>query len=96
MRELHKIIDKDIPNHRPKFDCSEIEVAGETFEMYHRNALQCVKALFGDPEFADELVFAPERHYADADQTIRLYHDMHTGKWWWNLQVCIINYISIQ
>jgi len=26
-------------------------------------------------------------HYLDADQTIRLYHDMHTGKWWWETQV---------
>ncbi|KAI0667134.1 hypothetical protein C8Q78DRAFT_1070858 [Trametes maxima] len=27
-----------------------------------------------------------ERHYADADKTIRLYHDLHTGKWWWSVQ----------
>ncbi|KAF7303411.1 hypothetical protein MIND_00569600 [Mycena indigotica] len=26
------------------------------------------------------------RHYADEDQTIRLYHDMHTGRWWWSTQ----------
>ncbi len=25
---------------------------------------------------------------ADEDQTVRLYHDMHTGKWWWRTQVC--------
>ncbi|KAF7373988.1 hypothetical protein MSAN_00611700 [Mycena sanguinolenta] len=35
----------------------------------------------------DVLVFAPERHYADADKTVRLYHDLHTGKWWWATQV---------
>ncbi|KAG2061352.1 hypothetical protein BDR06DRAFT_966333 [Suillus hirtellus] len=43
-------------------------------------------ALFSDPNFAGFLVFAPERHYADKDETIRLYHEMHTRKWWWNSQ----------
>ncbi|KAF7372382.1 hypothetical protein MVEN_00098600 [Mycena venus] len=41
---------------------------------------------YGDPEFAQELVFFPERHYADADKTIQLYHDMHTAEWWWRTQ----------
>jgi hypothetical protein len=34
-------------------------------------------------------VFKPERHYADADKTVRLFHDMHTGRWWWGTQVCV-------
>jgi hypothetical protein len=45
--------------------------------------MDCVRALYGDPEFAQDLVFAPERHYADVDKTIRLYHDLHTAEWWW-------------
>jgi hypothetical protein len=45
-----------------------------------------VKALFGDPELAQHLILAPEHHYADLDKTVRQYHDMHTGKWWWNTQ----------
>ncbi|KAG1837613.1 hypothetical protein F4604DRAFT_1931480 [Suillus subluteus] len=47
------------------------------------------KSLFGDLNFADFLVFAPERHYADEDETVRLYHEMNTGKWWWNTQKCL-------
>jgi hypothetical protein len=35
----------------------------------------------------------PERHYADEDETVRLFHDMHTGKWWWDTQVRCIDYI---
>ena len=27
--------------------------------------------------------------YADEDMTIRIYHDMNTGRWWWDMQVCI-------
>jgi hypothetical protein len=30
-----------------------------------------------------------ERHYADEDMTVWMYHDMHTGKWWWTTQVCL-------
>ncbi|KAJ7728556.1 hypothetical protein B0H14DRAFT_3518585 [Mycena olivaceomarginata] len=26
------------------------------------------------------------RHYIDKDKTIRMYHNMHTGKWWWSTQ----------
>lgn len=69
-------------------------MAGETFELYSRNILDCIKALYGDAEFARYLVFAPERHYMDADKTMRLYHDMHTGKWWWEVQVALWFIIS--
>ncbi|KAG1820104.1 hypothetical protein EV424DRAFT_1472488 [Suillus variegatus] len=51
-----------------------------------KECIECVKALYGDPDFADFLVFTPERHYADKEQTVQLFHDMHTGKWWWNTQ----------
>ncbi|KAJ6573665.1 hypothetical protein B0H10DRAFT_2236943 [Mycena sp. CBHHK59/15] len=84
-RELNNIIDKKLPG-RPKFRRKEIIVAGEAYDVYFRDILECIKALYGDPEFAAHLKFAPERHYADKDETIRLYHDMHTGKWWWATQ----------
>ncbi|KAJ6609589.1 hypothetical protein B0H10DRAFT_2166296 [Mycena sp. CBHHK59/15] len=84
-RELNDIIDKKLPGH-PKFKRKEIIVAGEAYDVYFRDILECVKALFGDPEFVAPLKVVPERHYADKDETIRLYHDMHTGKWWWATQ----------
>ncbi|KAM5534937.1 hypothetical protein V8D89_011397 [Ganoderma adspersum] len=40
-------------------------------------------------EHARYLVFIPECHYADEDHTIHLYHDLHTGKWWWQMQKAI-------
>ena len=49
--------------------------------------MDCIASLIGDPTFAEHLIFSPERHYVDQDMTIRLYHDMHTGKWWWETQV---------
>ena len=49
--------------------------------------MECIRALYGNPKFAQTLVFSPERHYTDAEQTQRLYHEMHTGDWWWEKQV---------
>ncbi|KAF7343824.1 hypothetical protein MSAN_01963600 [Mycena sanguinolenta] len=86
--ELNAIIDEKLPC-RPKFTRSEVVVAGEAFELYSRNIIECVRALFGDTDFAPYLFVVPERHYADKDKTIRLYHNMHTGRWWWSTQKAI-------
>lgn len=51
--------------------------------------------LYGDPQFTGILVFMPERHYADPDMGVRLYHDMHTGKWWWETQVCWFSFFRL-
>lgn len=85
-RELNGIIDKQLPGH-PKFQREQVIVAGEAFDIYYQDVLECIKALFGDPDFADYLVFAPQRHNMDDDETVQLYSDMHTGRWWWNTQV---------
>jgi hypothetical protein len=83
---LNKIIDEKIPD-QPQFFREEVIVAGHTYEIYRRDVIECIRALFGDPEFAPHLVFAPERHYTDQSKTARVYHEMHTGQWWWETQV---------
>ncbi|KAJ7213561.1 hypothetical protein GGX14DRAFT_534208 [Mycena pura] len=83
--QLNAIIDKQLPG-RPAFERSEIVVDGEVFDLYSRNILECVRALYGDSNFAPYLCVLPERHYIDKDQTVRMYHNMNTGKWWWATQ----------
>ncbi|KAK7437570.1 hypothetical protein VKT23_018468 [Stygiomarasmius scandens] len=83
--ELNKIIDNDLPG-RPQFHRHEVIVQGEAFDVYFRDIMQCVKALYRDAEFAPYLKFAPERHFEDESCTEQLYHDMHTGSWWWSTQ----------
>ncbi|KAI0629564.1 hypothetical protein C8Q77DRAFT_1065168 [Trametes polyzona] len=85
-RELNKIIDDDLSSPRPRFMHREVVVAGEAFEVFYRDILACIRALYGDPEFAGLLVFTPEKHYSNADHTVRVYFDVHTGKWWWETQ----------
>ena len=86
-RELNAIIDKKMPTTRPTFVREEILVAGEAFEVYFRDIVECIKALYGDPEFAPFLLLAPEEHYTDASQSVRVYFEMNTGRWWWITQV---------
>ncbi len=78
-RELNAIVDT-LPTSRPPFKCEEFDVAGLKLDLYYRDVIQCIQALFGDPELACYLVFLPEHHYLDADHTIRLYYEIHTGK----------------
>lgn len=87
---MNAIIDKKIPG-CPRFHREEIVVAGESFEVYFRDIIECIKALFADPKFASYLVFLSEQHFIDNDHKVRLYHDIHTGKWWWSTQVCSFN-----
>ncbi|KAI0069666.1 hypothetical protein K474DRAFT_1632668, partial [Panus rudis PR-1116 ss-1] len=84
-RELNALVDK-IPNLRPRFKVKEIELGDEIYEVYFRDALECVRALFGEPEFASHVITKPERFYADANRTQRVHWDMFTGKWWWAMQ----------
>jgi hypothetical protein len=55
-------------------------------EFYSRDILRCVWWLLKQPAYADDLVYAPERHFNDAGS--RIYGEMHTGDWWWEQQVC--------
>ncbi|KAI0039905.1 hypothetical protein FA95DRAFT_1612202 [Auriscalpium vulgare] len=84
-KELNAIIDHQLPR-RPRFKQDRVSVGGQSFDVYYRDALECIKALYSDPEFAPHMAFAPERHYADEDQTNRVYNEMKTGKWWWRVQ----------
>ncbi|KAJ3859869.1 hypothetical protein EV359DRAFT_75454 [Lentinula novae-zelandiae] len=59
----------------PAFTCKEVVISGEAFDLYKRPIEECICALYGSPDHARYLC------------TQRLYHNMHTRKWWWNTQV---------
>ncbi|THU90457.1 hypothetical protein K435DRAFT_911965 [Dendrothele bispora CBS 962.96] len=87
--DLNKIIDNEIPARRPAFLREEVVIGGQAFDLYKRDILECIRALYGNAEHCKYMCFTPERHYADADKTIRLYHDLHTGRWWWGTQKAV-------
>ncbi|TEB23184.1 hypothetical protein FA13DRAFT_1757116 [Coprinellus micaceus] len=84
-RELNQRIDEDLPG-RPQFLRRNIEVGGEIFKVYFRDVEACIRALFADPRLAPHLKHAPEKHFADEEKVVRIYHDIHTGEWWWSTQ----------
>ena len=87
MRELNRLIDEEKPG-PPKFKCKEICIGGESFDLYIHEVIPCICALFGDPDFTKGLKLAQKHHYLDADHTVPLFSEIHTGKWWWSVQVC--------
>ncbi|KAH8991902.1 hypothetical protein EDB86DRAFT_3065110 [Lactarius hatsudake] len=74
---------------QPPFKCEDFTIGGERLSFYFWNVLQCIRTLFGDPEFAHELAFAPERHYLDPECMCHVYSEMHTGDWWWAVQTSL-------
>ena len=66
--ELNSIIDK-LPGRCPTFIHKEIVLAGEAFDIFYRDIMECICALYGDPEFARHLIFVPERHYMDKERS---------------------------
>ena len=85
-KELNGIVDKALPG-RPPFETCELTIGGETLELHFRNILACICSIYGDPEFAQDLTVAPERHYTDQEQTDCVFSEMYTGDWWWAVQV---------
>jgi len=92
--ELNRIIDTKLPG-RPQFTRREVVQSGEVIELYMCDIIECLRALWGDPDFDGDLILEPERLYADEDMTIRIYHEMNTGKWWWDTQVGILLFLLL-
>ena len=91
-RDLNKLIDNGLPC-RPHFHRHDLQIGTETATMYARNIMPCIEALYSNLEFAEHLIFKPERHFRRfGREQARVFHDMHTGNWWWKIQVCTFRY----
>ena len=56
-------------------------------ELHFWDVLGCIQSIYSDPELAQDLVVAPEHHYMDLERMDRVYSEMHTGDWWWAVQL---------
>lgn len=59
------------------------------FVLRHRDTLEAVRALWGDPDLAQHIVYRPSKLFSDEnkDTSDRVYSEMWTGDWWWKIQV---------
>lgn len=82
----------------PKWDCEEFKITGderddkghlktEIVQLWKRDPVECVKELMGNPAFRDKLRYSPQRAYEDDEGKTRMFDEMWTGDWWWDLQV---------
>ena len=52
--------------------------------FHYRNAMDCIRSLFGQPSFLDHMDYASKRLF-DA-QGNRIYTDLSSSNWWWEIQ----------
>jgi hypothetical protein len=90
-QELNSIIDTKLPG-RPHFQCDLLSIREEQLEFFSRDILDCIRSLYGDPSWAADMAFAPERHYTSHARTSRIYSELYTGDWWWKVQVCYYSF----
>ena len=62
----------------------------EFFTIRHRDPIDAIKALWGDPAFSKDLVYKPAKMFRGQRQTEdqRIYSEMWTGGLWNAAQVC--------
>ncbi|KAN0140927.1 hypothetical protein V8E53_001371, partial [Lactarius tabidus] len=87
-QELNNLIDTHLPG-CPPFQQKEVLVGEEVCMVFYRDIIQCIRVLFADPDLSPHLILAPERHFVDEDGAESIYHDMHTGSWWWTTQAAV-------
>ncbi len=84
----------------PEWSCELITVTGditgddgkpetEELELWKRDPVECIRDLIGNPAFRNQLSYVPEKAYSRSDRTNRVYDEMWTGDWWWEMQVSI-------
>jgi hypothetical protein len=62
----------------------------EHFFIRHRDPIEAIKALWGDPSFLNDLVYKPAKLFRGKVQTEeeRMFSEMWTGGFWNAAQVC--------
>ena len=53
---------------------------------YWRDPIQIVEDLLQNPSYRDDLIYTPCKLTGKFGE--RIYSELHTGDWWWKLQVC--------
>ncbi|KAH8109742.1 hypothetical protein DFH11DRAFT_1515182 [Phellopilus nigrolimitatus] len=87
-KEMREKIEK-LPS-PPKWKETEVSVKGGTTKkpltLLYRDGLECFKYLFGNPLFQNHMDFIPRRVYTDDKQKERLYSEIMTGDYVWDVQ----------
>ena len=94
---LKKVNQLPIPNCLV-WKCSIVDVTGnrldedgntmnEQLELWHRDPIDCVKSLIGNPTFKDYISYVTKHVYMDDGGKVRIFDKMWTSDWWCDTQV---------
>jgi len=75
----------DAPSAYLQWNEGQVDDGKRTLPFFYRNVLDCLSYLLHQIAYRDDFVYAPRREYDTNGQ--RIYADMHTADWWWDLQV---------
>lgn len=64
----------------------------QTFELWKRDPVECIKELVGNPAFKEHLRYAPERMFEDHQGERPIIDEMWTAEWWEEVQVSTHGY----
>lgn len=70
---------------RSSWHRSKVELGGETREYFYQDPITCIRHLLLQPAYKKNMVYAPTIEYNGAGE--RMYGEMHTADWWWEMQV---------
>jgi len=56
-----------------------------TLPFFYHNILDCIRYLLCQIAYRDDFIYEPRTEYDTNGQ--RVYAEMHTADWWWDLQV---------
>ncbi|KAK0460240.1 uncharacterized protein EV420DRAFT_1478757 [Desarmillaria tabescens] len=103
-RKLFQTIDK-LPT-GPEWTCEVFKIHGdllnnegmpqtEEIELWKHDPVACIRELMGDAQFKEHMRYAPERVYTDEMGTSRVYSEMATADWWWQIQKLLPKGVTI-
>jgi len=56
-------------------------------KYWSRNIIKSMRWLMQQPDYAEHLIYAPQRWFMSDKPLKRLYTETHTADWWWETQV---------
>lgn len=65
----------------------------EEIELWKRDPVACIRELMGDARFKEHMCYTPEQVYTDDTGTSRVYSEMGTADWWWQIQVHLLIFV---
>lgn len=92
-RALHQLVDP-IPDRAGKWVTKTLTFQDrpeEKFIVRHRDPVQAIQSLLGDPALAKDIVYAPKKVFSGPDKANCIYSEMWTGQWWNSVQVFTIS-----